>query len=213
MTSLSTLCIRIKTNQLLCAANDIVLQQSVTQIIQAVGGLKSILFELTKSLNIQQLKSIHNIISKEQRKFKLTQNKLKASNISISNDNMQIDQDNDDNDIDSMDQTESNKSLFLYLPNECLSHICGYLHRCNIKSFKLTCRQIGVSCLEEMQKISISVLNINNPFNNINQNDADNLYHLTNHFKTTRHNKTKRFYSLFEEWELKYNIPEKYQLI
>eukprot|EP01084_Bolivina_argentea_P085786 155043_1 len=106
-----------------------------------------------------------------------------------------------------------NKSLFSYLPNECLSYVCGYLKKWDIREFKLTSKQNAIVCLEEMQKILIGTLNMNDPFNNTNEFDLNNLYHLFEHVKKERHTKTKRFHSLFEEWELKYNIPQKYQLI
>ncbi len=49
--------------------NDIVLNDSVIQIMDAMGGIKTVLFEFTKLLKIEQLTAIHTIISKEQRKY------------------------------------------------------------------------------------------------------------------------------------------------
>ncbi len=125
---------------------------------------------------------------------------------------MEIEINNIDNDndieIESNDETNNNKSLFLYLSNECLSHICVYLNKETIQSFKLISRQICIVCLEE-----IGILDINNPFNNTKQIDLNNLSHLSECFNMNRHCKTKRCYSLFDEWSLKYNIPENYQLI
>eukprot|EP01084_Bolivina_argentea_P125427 222232_1 len=133
MASLSRVTEWVKTNRLLDETNDIVFNNSINEIIDALGGVKCILFELTKTLKIEQLKAINKIISIEQRKYNTqNNNQLNTSNISIINDNnMQIDteiNDNDDNDIESMDETQ-NKSLFIYLPNECLSHICSYLNK------------------------------------------------------------------------------------
>eukprot|EP01084_Bolivina_argentea_P110194 196821_1 len=107
MASLSTLRVRIKTNRLLDETNDIVFNNSANSIIDAIGGLKCMLFKLTKSLNIQQLTTINNIISTEQRKFK-TQ---------ISNNNaMEINNDNDndhDTDMDSLGETNNNSFQYL----------------------------------------------------------------------------------------------------
>eukprot|EP01084_Bolivina_argentea_P170033 294657_1 len=114
MTAVSDLCAWIKTNRLLTDANDIVLNNSINQIINALGGVKYVLFELTHyySSAIEQLNTIHNIISTEQRKYNAkNRNQLNISNIDIDNN----DNNNDTNSIDST----NNKSLFLYLPNEC----------------------------------------------------------------------------------------------
>eukprot|EP01084_Bolivina_argentea_P288179 494603_1 len=99
MAALSRLYIWVKTNRLLEETNDIVFNNSVHQIIDALGGFKLVLFELTKSLKIRHLKAINNIISSEQRKFNCqNNNQFNNSNVSINNNNMDIDINNNDND-------------------------------------------------------------------------------------------------------------------
>eukprot|EP01084_Bolivina_argentea_P266319 451691_1 len=166
MTALFRVCEWVKTNRLINEANNIVLDASLNQIIHALGGAKSMLLELTKSLKIEQIKEINNIISNQQRKFNSETNNESTHS-------------NDDDDINSMDETNSKSFSISDVPNACLSHICGYLNKQTIKSFKLTSRQNCIVCLEEMQKISIGILNMNNPFNNTKAIDLNNLYHLS----------------------------------
>ena len=99
---------------------------------------------------------------------------------------------NNKNDDD--DQVKTVKSVFAYLPNECISHICGYLNKTNIRMFKQTSRQIAVVCLEEMKKISVGILN-GNTF--LNYNGDLNHLRANTMIKYSRYSSKKRSLNVF----------------
>ena len=125
MSSLRRVRLWLNINRLLLQTNDDVLEKCINKIFAEFNGVKSVLFNLAKSLKCEQLKIMNDIICAEQRKV----NSAKKS-ANVANDPTQR------GDI-------NGKSLFLQLPNECMSHICGYCSKQSIHSFKLTSSQIG----------------------------------------------------------------------
>ena len=187
MSSLRRVRLWLNINRLLSQTNDDVLENCINKIMVELDGVKSVLFDLAKSLKCEQLKIMNDIICAEQRKV----NSAKES-ANVANDPTQSEDIND-------------KSLFLQLPNECMSHICGYCSKQSVRSFKLTSRRIAAVCLAEMDKICIGSICVHNMPNN--------LYRFNESIEYNRHCKSKRFYSLFEEFESKYNIPEDDQIM
>eukprot|EP01084_Bolivina_argentea_P266320 451692_1 len=197
MTALFRVCEWVKTNRLINEANNIVLDASLNQIIHALGGAKSMLLELTKSLKIEQIKEINNIISNQQRKFNSETNNESTHS-------------NDDDDINSMDETNSKSFSISDVPNACLSHICGYLNKNEINIFKLTSKQIAIVCMNEMNKITIGSINGNNllhPDINLYLTNTQNLCQMN------RFSITKKYDFVMEQWAKMYNIPIECQIL
>eukprot|EP01084_Bolivina_argentea_P264654 448382_1 len=171
----------LKTNRLLSNVNDIVINRCFDSIMQLFGGYQQVLLTIAKSSNLDQLKSMHSIITEQHRKYQNEQSVLKR------------DHDIDDNDIRGVTMR---KFTFSTLPNECIGHVCGYLDKSDISFFKRTSAQISIVCLEEMEKISVGTWNINHCIGN-----DTGLYHMEFCYMINwaRENSKKRYYSLYEE--------------
>eukprot|EP01084_Bolivina_argentea_P218079 370150_1 len=165
--------------------NDI-LNECLCDIFKLFGGTKQTLLLIAKQArydpDINKLKSMNEIISKQRRKQQKT----------TSNTN--------------------NKDIQL-LPDECIGHICSYLDKPNVTSFKTTCRRIGVVCLQEMRKKRVAIININQWLNNTD--DHFNFYELNieQMTQTNSYHATTKYCSLYDTWSQQFNIPEKHQLI
>eukprot|EP01084_Bolivina_argentea_P097466 175202_1 len=195
----------IQTNRLMNNINDNILKQclpSILELFNTNNNIKWLLQLLTKNANLEQIQSMNKIISQQKRKFD-EENK----------NNLHHDQSTDIEMKDNINTSNNNNTISL-LPNECISHICGYLDKNNIKSFKLTSRQNSIVCLQEMDKISIGVYNTNCLITNNNKNPLDlSLSKITYNLKYSRHPKNKRFHSLYNEWHNMYDIPPQNQLL
>ena len=175
----------LKVNMMLSEANMDLLRIWMKQTIYQFGGILSFLQNLSKIMKHQQLKSMHQMMSIQQRKY---QNDNETSK--------KVCQQNNGNIVDS----------FHYLPNECITHICGYLNKANISSFKSTSRQIAIVCLEEMKKITIFSIYLNTISNLYNFNYTTKAQH-------TRHSIHRKLRSIREEWSKQYNMNENDLLI
>eukprot|EP01084_Bolivina_argentea_P285793 490153_1 len=113
-----------------------VLKKSFESLID-VFGYKLLLLSIAKSANITQLTKMHEII-------------MQQSYNHIQHTHKQTDK------INNKRITTVNT-----FPNECISHICGFLNKNDIKLFKLTSTQIGIVCIKEMSKISIGIYSTN----------------------------------------------------
>eukprot|EP01084_Bolivina_argentea_P047768 88041_1 len=180
----------LKVNQLLEETSEHILHDCMKDII-AHYGLKSLLKTIAKSKrkNINKLNSIYEIIR---------QQKVKHQNISRST--------SPNNRLKNNQELQTKRSPFCKIPDENISHICDYLSRNNIcKHFKRTCRQIAIVCLQEMRKITVSTFHIKKLMtNNIRLYNWD----IKKTSQDIRHNPNKKYFSLFEEWAITYNIPE-----
>eukprot|EP01084_Bolivina_argentea_P257808 434433_1 len=183
----------IKVNRLLHDSNSIVLNECMKDVIELFGGNKNILFFITKNSDIKTLQSIHQIITTQTLKYKNKQKTIAKPTTKIQN-----------------KETNTINLFSRLLPDECISHICGYLNKKNIKNFKETCRQNAIIAMTEMNKITIGVLNINNLLSPHNE-----LCHFGKQkmIKYSRHSSKKRFCYLYDEWHKQYDIPEHNQLI
>eukprot|EP01083_Nonionella_stella_P015531 43456_1 len=131
----------IKVSHLIDEMDDAVLCMSMETIINLFGGMRSLLKELvSQSTNNKQLLSLFAL--------------LKEKNNEYQNANP-IQPDFDTN-------SASSPTLRLNrLPIELLSFVSCFLDRDDIASFKLVSWNIAVVCLEEMTKISVTIMNAN----------------------------------------------------
>eukprot|EP00483_Globobulimina_turgida_P011107 UN11128 len=199
----------LQTNRLLDDVHDNILKQCLTDIIEIFDGnhnIKWLLKLITKNANFKQIQSMNEIVAKRKRKFDRENMNKHPSETDI------YENPDPSNTINTINTINTSISSFSLIPNECIAHICGYLTKFNIKSFKLTSRQNAIVCLQEMDKIFIGVYNTNYLTQEYN---IDLLVHnmSNNLLKYSRHHKTKRFYSLYNEWYNIYNIPEQNQLL
>jgi len=177
------------------------------------GGYKSFFLFLSYFANMEQLTSMYEII-KDTKQQHITKDH------------------NNTNQMD-LDTPSHQMNHFAYIPNELIAHICQFLSKSNIRSLKLTSRQISVLCLEEQTKIGVSVLNTNELL--LASNADISLFHFTSNTETrsrnpwrsghwnmyeewammkrSRHSTKKRFCSLYEEWQSTFNIAEENQLL
>lgn len=180
----------IKLNRLLQDTNNIVLNECMKDLIELFGGNKNLLFFITKNSEIKRLQSMHQIITTETLKYKNKQKTKSTTKIQTK-------------------QTNATDLFSRLLPDECISHICGYLNRKNVKHFKETCRQNAIIAMAEMNKITIGVFNLNTLLSHDNE-----LCHFGKQMiKYSRHSSKKRFCSLYDEWYKQYHISEHNQLI
>eukprot|EP01084_Bolivina_argentea_P278717 476281_1 len=124
----------IQTNRLMNAVNDDILKQClpiIFELFDTNNNIEWLLQLFTKNANLEQIQSMNQIISERKRKFD-EENKSKDESPIESAD---IEMNNNIN-------TSNNINSISLLPNECITHISGYLNKNNIKSFKLTSRQI-----------------------------------------------------------------------
>eukprot|EP01084_Bolivina_argentea_P278428 475649_1 len=92
-------------------------------ITHLFGGTKSMLFFITEHAKEDQLQSITEIIAKQKRIYQTE----KTSEIHYE-ENMH-DSDSDDENINDVQQVQFSLST---LPNECITHTCGYLNKLDI---------------------------------------------------------------------------------
>ena len=193
----------LKTGLLLAEAGDSVLGQCFAEILESYGGYKALLTLLLESSSLCQLQTVHDIILNQFRKEQLR--KLKSVTVE-SAESRSV----------SISSCRRSISLFALLPNVSLSHICSYLTKENISNLKLTSKQLGIICLEEMEKICVQTLNINNGNNLFSDySECQCLLDLKNLnlLRYARYHSKIRHCALFEEWEQIYNIPQRNQLI
>eukprot|EP01084_Bolivina_argentea_P272427 463825_1 len=209
---------KLRIQRLLSDADDKVLKKSIHCIAKKIFNdyYSFMQFILTYSKH-EQLSEIHQIIRLQKLKRSKENDNINNDiddnmiDDNVINDNMIDDNITDNIDHNTDDNIDDNKSdLFETLANENIDYICGYLDHSDIEKFKQTSRQIAIICLDQMRKISVGILNTNsmeNTFYEINRK------HITHYVQKSRYVDTTRFYSLQEEWETIYEIPEKYQLL
>eukprot|EP01084_Bolivina_argentea_P155963 271775_1 len=137
---------QLHANQLLndSDTNCEVMNECLQEIIP-LFGIKSILSLIISNAKEHKLQSICDIISRQKRKDKdkpLPQNESK-----------------DNNNEEAIPVTTP--SLFSSLSKVSLSHIIDYLDRHTIERIKIISRKFGIICLEQMNKISIGIFNLN----------------------------------------------------
>eukprot|EP01084_Bolivina_argentea_P257781 434387_1 len=194
--------------------SDTIIKCSTNSIIESFGGWNNVLKCLIEHGNETQLKSIHNIIKKERLKY-LKQMELTQTNVSSANMNVPIGERDtasisEGSDIVilncSINVNEDQFKFFVNMPPEMISYICGYLDRDSIKSFKTCSYLISIRCLEEMNKYSVGICNVNELLHNSYK--CNKGFKLNNKcIKYYRYNGNNTFNDLFEQYQIKYNIP------
>ena len=181
------------------------------QIINDVfGGIQNVIKALAAHSNYDQLQQIHHIINDQHQQnigIKTTDSKQSIQETQIAETTQISITDNT-----AKKEKNINNNNFDKLCKGSISNICAYLSRKDIKSFKLCSNRIGVICLEEMNKYSVGILNMNaliHPYFKSNSNNFD----LEQHIKFSRYNGNKTLSFLQERWNTEYKIDEKYQLI
>lgn len=133
-------------------------------------------------------------------KFQMTVPKLTRSKTSEHGNNAKFDNKNKGK--------NKNKNSFDMLCDSNISHICGYLSRKDIKSFKLCSNRMGIISLKEMNKYTVGIFNMNELINNENPS-----FDIEKNMKYNRYNGNKSLLYLKEAWNKQYKIDEKYQLL
>eukprot|EP01084_Bolivina_argentea_P143303 251695_1 len=174
----------LKINHLLQNNSDNFFTQWLNQIIELFGGKTSFLLFITNNCDNDILQSIHTIGKKLKLQIKsqnqknniLNYFKSTRNNTQLQNKRITID-----------------PNIFNLISNESITNICSYLRKNDIEKFKLCSKRIGIICLSEMKKITISILNLNKFIN----------------MTKTRY---KNIYSLQQQWEKRYQIKQNNQL-
>ncbi len=95
-------------------------------------------------------------------------------------------------------ETETSNNTLDTLPNELITNICGFLNRTDIGSAKITCVNIGIRALLEMDKFdNIGVINVTA--------EGANLFTDPYIYERLAQNITKK--KALRLWSDKYNIP------
>ena len=227
----------LKINDQLSSTNDKDINSVLIQIINNVfGGKEAIIKHIVSNANYEQLQQIYDIITNincnqtqqtQQQppqssnnndiknsaswsvlpkpwplKFQMTVPKLTRSKTSEHGNNVE-------HQIKNKNKNE-NKNSFNILCDSTISHICGYLNRKDIKSFKLCSNRMGIISLREMNKYTVGIVNMNQFMDNNNNNKS---FDLENNMKYSRYNGNKSLLYLKEAWNKQYKIDEKHQLI
>eukprot|EP00484_Ammonia_sp_Unknown_P021707 CAMPEP_0197027372 /NCGR_PEP_ID=MMETSP1384-20130603/7289_1 /TAXON_ID=29189 /ORGANISM="Ammonia sp." /LENGTH=456 /DNA_ID=CAMNT_0042456207 /DNA_START=48 /DNA_END=1415 /DNA_ORIENTATION=+ len=176
-------------------------------------GASNVIDILLKTANHQQLAQMHEILDQE--------NQAKMDTLS----HPYCRETNTAPFIETADETDSeHESLsplpptpatthFNQLSTASITHICGYLERKDIKSFKLTSTRLGVICLNEMTKHSIGVFNMNDLLHPHFRCVFSGNFDLQQCIKFSRHNANKDLLYLQQAWCRQYEIPFEHQLV
>eukprot|EP01084_Bolivina_argentea_P141078 247941_1 len=192
--------------------------QCMNQMSSIFGGHKRLLYFISRFSDMTQLQNMFKMIKEKKINYAYSKSCTpitKSNQLDLADEIRQMSIDIDLTSEHS-NSRKQRKPPFISLPNELISNICEYLNRQEIKRFKLTSKKIGIVCLEQQTKIPVFVFNTNhfieNPEVNLqNTNISKNI----NIYTKTRsmYSPTRRFFSLFEEWSAKYNIPEQSLLV
>ena len=167
---------RLRVNNLIENITEKMANKLLTKIIQkCFNGPKETIHFITKHATTDELEEIDKLIVKEQAKSR----KYNEKRILF-----------DENQFDK-------------IPTDCMQHIIGYLDKSDIISSKLVSRKMALYCVEEMRKISVSVINGNATLNQINMAPTS----LSSFRSITRYHPQKTLKSLQRDWSIKSEIP------
>ena len=131
---------RLKLNNLFEESNDAALNKYLKTVMKALGGTKGLLLFITKHSTFQELNEMHDLITKQQKKY-------------IGQDKKPL-----------FDENYFNK-----IPKACTQHIIGHLPDNDINALGLTCRYLAIECMEERQQSRCYVINAISTINCVNE--------------------------------------------
>ena len=153
---------RLKLNKIFENADDCVLNKYLRSIIK-LFGTKELLQFITKHAPFEELDKIHKSIKKQQPRY-----------------------------MEYHKKPLFDENYFNKIPIECCQHVIGYIQRKDMKSFRMTSRQIAFQCIKHMRKVAIRIIYGPNILHDKNTS-GHSLHHF---FSVTRYNLNKTVSSL-----------------
>eukprot|EP01083_Nonionella_stella_P086850 241473_1 len=196
----------LETRHTLLNTPDTVKSQSITDIADTVfGGVSHMMDFIVRHSDSSQLQQIQQIVK---------QNNVKHEQ-SIKRDTQTLSEAKQETDVEGTDTDIVPKiSNITELSKDCIGHVCSYLNRRDIASFKLTAYKNCMVCLEELRKDEVGVLNTNEMFDDQQKRFTDWIAFISQtHLSFTRHLPSTTYSGLFEMWKDVYDVPVENQLL
>eukprot|EP01083_Nonionella_stella_P142285 439978_1 len=177
------------------------LEANTHNIWNVFGGFNGVLNVLIHNANQQQLTNLYNV---------LKQTRLNAPRVPVTSNHC----DDGDGDRDAVDNARHDACSpycgFKHLSVE-INCIIDFLPRNSVRHFKTTSRKIGIVCLQEMNKIPVSVCNMNKF---LDQEYKDmHLLSLRTRISSSRSPPNMTCSTLLDLWTKGYDIAQKQILI
>ena len=201
----------------LLSAKDIKNDEFITSCLTAIGqqlyhGMYRILDVVIKNAKNDSLREMYEIVKdlKLMQEMEEHEHENENENGIVIDDNEESKQ-NENSKSNASSSSSLKKNVFRLLSKESIANICNFLGRRDINNFKVVSYDVGMVCLQHMNKYTFGICNTSklirfpSMYNSRYLNDQQLMNKEKYHSSTTIGN-------LYDIWQSIYNIPIKYQL-